>query len=260
MIFDFMIEIEASAISLAPHEAATRIGTTPEQAVEIGEPLDTESLGEPRARQAHELAQRAHAHAEQTSVFFFRPAQRGERQRFEPRRQHVRVGDETARAGPRRRERSQCGGSEREAWLHLGLRQHRICTAGIAQLAAQLAQAAEQRDARLDLEQQAIRRLDGNLRRERGGDAGQPSHEREFKRCIARPRIEMRNERERGSQGHADLHSGRLRVRIRVDDARVAIRSIHDHERRGRSGRARLRRSNGQQRQLRHMRRDPQFT
>ena len=89
VIFDFMIEIEASAISLAPHEAATRIGTPPEQAVEIGEPLDTESLGEPRARQAHELAQRAHAHAEQTSVFFFRPAQRGERQRFEPRRQHA---------------------------------------------------------------------------------------------------------------------------------------------------------------------------
>jgi hypothetical protein len=96
--------------------------------------------------------------------------------------------------------------------------------------------AAEQRDARFDLEQQAIRWLDGNLRRERGGDAGQPPHEREFARCIARPRIEMRNERERGSQGHADLHSGRLRIRIRVDDARVAIRSIQDHERRGRSG------------------------
>ena len=117
VIFDFMIEIEASAISLAPHETAARVGTPPEQAVEIGEPRDTETLGEPRARQAHELAQRAHTHAEQASVFFFRPAQRGERQRFEPRRQHVRVGDETARAGPRRRERSQCGGSEREAWL-----------------------------------------------------------------------------------------------------------------------------------------------
>ena len=89
-------------------------------------------------------------------------------------------------------------------------------------------------DARLDLEQQAIRRFDGNLRRECGGDAGQPSHEREFTRRIARPRIEMRNERERRSQGHADPHAGRLRVRIRVDDARVAIPSIHDHERRGR--------------------------
>src|SRR6187397_1542623 len=173
VIFDFMIEIETSAISLASHEAATRIGTTPEQAVEIGEPLDTESLGEPRTRQAHELTKRAHAHAEKTSVFFFRPAQRGERQWFEPRRQHVRVGDETARAGPCRRERSQCGGSEREAWLYLGLRQHRICTAGIAQLAAQLAQATEQRETRLDLEQQAIRRFDGHLWRERGGDAGQ---------------------------------------------------------------------------------------
>src|SRR5688572_18905778 len=72
VIFDFMLEIEASAISLAPYEAAPRIGTTPEQAVEIGEPLDTESLGEPCARQAHELAQCAYAHAEQTSVFFFR--------------------------------------------------------------------------------------------------------------------------------------------------------------------------------------------
>jgi hypothetical protein len=140
VIFDFMIEIETSAISLASHETPTRIGATPEQAVEIGEPLDTESLGKTRARQAHELAQRAHAHAEQTSVFLFRPAQRGKRQRFEPRRQHVGVGDETARTGPRRRERRQGGGSEREAWLQLDLRQHRICTAGIAQLPAQLAQ------------------------------------------------------------------------------------------------------------------------
>ena len=63
VIFDFMIEIETSAIALSSHEAATRIGTTPEQAVEIGEPLDTESLGEPRARQAHELADRGCADA-----------------------------------------------------------------------------------------------------------------------------------------------------------------------------------------------------
>ena len=79
----------------------------------------------------------------------------------------------------------------------------RIRQAGIAQLAAQLVQAAEQADARLDLEQQAIGRFDGHLRCKRGGDAGQPLHERQLARRIARPGVEIRRGRERRAQRHA---------------------------------------------------------
>ena len=61
---------------------------------------------------------------------------------------------------------------------------------------------------------------------------------------------------ERRAERHADAHSGRLRVRIRVDDALVAILGIDDHQRRG----APRRRVQRQQRQLRHMRGDPQLT
>ena len=105
------------------------------------------------------------------------------------------------------------------------VRKHRIRETGLTQLAAQLPQAAEQADARLDLEQQPVGSFDGHLRRERGGDAGQALHEREFARRIARPRIECGRGRERRAECHADAHARRLRVRIRVDDARIAVAS-----------------------------------
>ena len=78
VIFDFMIEIETSSIPFAPHETTTRVGATPEQAVEIGEPLDTESLGKTRARQAHELTQRAHPHGCEPRHLFRGPTQHGQ--------------------------------------------------------------------------------------------------------------------------------------------------------------------------------------
>ena len=68
VIFDFVIEIERAAITLARREARARIGATPEQAVEIGEQLGTEAPGESGARQAHELAERAHAHGGEARV------------------------------------------------------------------------------------------------------------------------------------------------------------------------------------------------
>ena len=121
----------------------------------------------------------------------------------------------------------------------------------VAQPAAQLFQAPEQADARLDFEQQAVGSFDGHLRRERGGDAGQPLHERQFARRIARPGVDIRRGRERRAKRHAGTYSGRLRPGVRVDDARIA-RFIEHHERRG--GRTRRQR---EQRQLRHMRGDP---
>src|SRR5687767_11654870 len=55
VIFDFMIEIDASCETLALDEPPARIGTPAEQPIEIGKPRDTETFGEPRARQAQEL-------------------------------------------------------------------------------------------------------------------------------------------------------------------------------------------------------------
>ena len=72
MIFDFMIEIEAPAITLAPREPAARIGTPPEQAVQIGEQRRTETPGEPGAWQAQQLAERAHAHGREPRVVLLR--------------------------------------------------------------------------------------------------------------------------------------------------------------------------------------------
>src|SRR5512134_1175757 len=58
VIFDFMIEVDAPRETFAPHEPPARIGAPAEQPVEIGKPGDPETFGEPRARQAHELAER----------------------------------------------------------------------------------------------------------------------------------------------------------------------------------------------------------
>ena len=78
--------------------------------------------------------------------------------------------------------------------------------------------------------------FDGHLRRERGGDAGQPLHERQFARRVTRPGVDMRRGRKRRAQRHAEPDSRRLRPGIRVDDARIA-RLIEHHERRGRTTR-----------------------
>ena len=64
VIFDFVIEIELAAVTLAAREPAARIGAPAEQPVEIGELRGTETFGETGARQAHEFAERAHAHGE----------------------------------------------------------------------------------------------------------------------------------------------------------------------------------------------------
>ena len=132
-------------ITLAPREPPARIGAPPEQAIEIGQQRRPETFGKPRARQAQQIAERTHAHGEQPRVVFFGPAQHAERQWFEPRRQLARIGDETARAGARGRERRQRRGRQREMRLRAAARKHRIREAGRAQLAAQLSQAAEQR-------------------------------------------------------------------------------------------------------------------
>ena len=123
MILDFVIEIELPAVTLAAREPAARFGAPPEQPVEIGELRGTETPGEARARQSHELAERAHTHRREPRVFFLGPAQHFERQRFEPCRQLARIGDETARARACRRERGERRGSERETRLQPRLRE-----------------------------------------------------------------------------------------------------------------------------------------
>ena len=233
MIFDFMIEIDAPAITLAPREPPARIGAPAEQPVEIrqaarhrnvcanparGRRMSSPSVRTPMAGEPLRSPPRASAARE--------------RQRLEPRGQRSRIGDEATRTGARRHERGQRRGRERETRLQPPLREHRIRETGRAQLPAQLPQTAEQADARLDLEQQSIGRFDGHLRRERGGDARQPLHERQLARGIARPGIDVRRGRERRAERHADAHARRGCPRVRVDDARIA-RFVEHHERRG---------------------------
>ncbi len=200
VIFDFMIEVEAPHVTLAPREPPPWIGAPPQQAIEIRQRCRTETPGKPGARQAQQLAERAHAHGQQPRIGFFGPAQDADRQWFEPRRQLARIGDEAACAGSRGHQRRQRRGRQREMRLRAAACKSRIRETRRAQLAAQLFQAPEQTDARLDFEQQAVGRFDGHLRRERGRDAGQPLHERQFTRRIARPGVDIRRGRERRAQ------------------------------------------------------------
>ena len=80
VIFDFMIEIEAPHVTLAPREPPPRIGAPPQQAIEIRQRCRTETPGKPGARQAQQLAERAHAHGQQPRIGFFGPAQDADRQ------------------------------------------------------------------------------------------------------------------------------------------------------------------------------------
>ena len=204
MIFDFVVEIAHPPVTLAAHKTRAWIGAAPQQSIEIREHLRTEAPRESGARQAHEFTERSYAHGREARALFLGPAQCSQWQRFESRGQHRDIGDETARAGTRRRQRGQRGGCEREMRRGAHLAEQRIGTTGIAQATAQFAQPAEEVDAGLDLEQQPIGRLDGHLRRECGRDACQPLHEFQLTYGIAWTRIDAGHGRERGTQGHPD--------------------------------------------------------
>ena len=75
-------------------------------------------------------------------------------------------------------------------------------------------------------------------------------------RAASRGRgIDVRRGRERRAQCHAGAHSGRLRLRVGIDDARIAVFGSTHHERRGLRAAAR----NASSDKLRHMRGDPQL-
>ncbi len=136
--------------------------------------------------------------------------------------------------------------------LHARLRQPRIGTTGLAQQTAQRTQPAEEIHAGFDFQHQAIRRLDGHLGREAGGDRRQPLQEFAFARLVPRTRQDPRRGGERRAQRHAGAYSSLAGERVRIEDALMRVTGI-DHHLRPRVRRGRQR----QQGQLRHMRCDP---